>query len=182
MANERGAGPGGAASGPEAATLRIALIGERSDAVLAHRAIPLALARAAEGRGLRIEPVWLATDDPALQAAAASCDGLWCVPGSPYRSMDGALQAIRGVRERGLPFLGTCGGFQHALIEYARDVLGWSDAEHAETAPARRAPSLRRSPARWSSSGAACASRPDRSSPAPTVPTRPRRAITATMA
>ncbi len=50
--------------------------------------------------------------------------------------MDGALLAIRHARERRLPFLGSCGGFQHAVIEYARNVLGWSDAEHAETAPA----------------------------------------------
>jgi RimJ/RimL family protein N-acetyltransferase len=49
--------------------------------------------------------------------------------------MDGALRAIRFARERRVPFLGTCGGFQHAVIEYARNVLGWSDAEHAETAP-----------------------------------------------
>ena len=45
------------------------------------------------------------------------------------------LSAIRHAREGGVPFLGTCGGFQHAIIEYARDVLGWPDAEHAETAP-----------------------------------------------
>jgi CTP synthase (UTP-ammonia lyase) len=49
--------------------------------------------------------------------------------------MDGALLAIRHARERAVPFLGTCGGFQHAVIEYARNVLGWADAEHAETAP-----------------------------------------------
>src|SRR5690606_14919504 len=62
-------------------------------------------------------------------------DALWCVPGSPYRSMDGALRAIRAARESGRPFLGTCAGFQHAVIEYARNVLGWADAEHAESAP-----------------------------------------------
>jgi CTP synthase (UTP-ammonia lyase) len=49
--------------------------------------------------------------------------------------MDGALLAIRHARECGVPFLGTCGGFQHAVIEYARNVLGWVDAEDAETAP-----------------------------------------------
>lgn len=32
-----------------------------------------------------------------------------------------------------MPFLGTCGGFQHAIIEYARNVMGWQDAAHAET-------------------------------------------------
>jgi CTP synthase (UTP-ammonia lyase) len=49
--------------------------------------------------------------------------------------MDGALLAIRHARESAVPFLGTCGGFQHAVVEYARNVLGWADAEHAETAP-----------------------------------------------
>src|ERR1019366_6267362 len=65
----------------------------------------------------------------------AGFSSLWCVPASPYRSMDGGLLAIRHARESGAPFLGTCGGVQHAVIEYARNVLGWADAEHAETAP-----------------------------------------------
>jgi CTP synthase (UTP-ammonia lyase) len=115
--------------------LRIGLVGERNEAIIAHRAIPLALARAAEGRGVDLEPAWLATDALADGFDARAFAGLWCVPGSPYRSMEGALRAIRSAREHGVPFLGTCGGFQHALIEYARNVLGWDDAEHAETAP-----------------------------------------------
>jgi CTP synthase (UTP-ammonia lyase) len=45
------------------------------------------------------------------------------------------LLAIRHAREQQRPFLGTCGGFQHALIEYARNVLTWSDADHAESSP-----------------------------------------------
>ncbi|MCX6922759.1 MAG: hypothetical protein NT154_06030, partial [Verrucomicrobia bacterium] len=72
-----------------------------------------------------------------IQAASRlfSFGGLWCVPASPYHSMDGALLAIRHARESCVPFLGTCGGFQHAVIECARNVLGWADAEHAETVP-----------------------------------------------
>jgi CTP synthase (UTP-ammonia lyase) len=62
-------------------------------------------------------------------------DGLWCVPGSPYRDMEAALAMIRFARERGVTFLGSCGGFQHALIEYARNVAGLSGAEHAESSP-----------------------------------------------
>ena len=46
--------------------------------------------------------------------------------------MEGALTAIRCAREGRIPFLGTCGGFQHAIIEYARNVLGWQDAAHGE--------------------------------------------------
>ena len=68
-------------------------------------------------------------------AQFADFDGIWCVPASPYANMMGALAAIRYARERGRPFLGTCGGFQHALLEYARNVCGMPEAKHAETDP-----------------------------------------------
>jgi len=116
-------------------SLRVGLVGDRDDGVTAHRAIPQALEMAGEGCGVVVEPAWLPTDQIGDGAALAEFDGLWCVPASPYRSTAGALVAIRVARERQLPFLGTCGGFQHAVIEYARNVLGWADAEHAETAP-----------------------------------------------
>jgi CTP synthase (UTP-ammonia lyase) len=115
--------------------LQIGLIGDRNDDVVAHRAIPLALGMAVDACGVQIEPIWVPTEQVGDGAALAEFDGLWCVPASPYRSMDGALTAIQVARERHVPFLGTCGGFQHAVIEYARNVLGWIDAEHAETAP-----------------------------------------------
>lgn len=115
--------------------LQVGLIGDRNDAVVAHRAIPLALAMAAEACDAAVEPVWLPTDRVGDGADLAEFDGLWCVPASPYWDTAGALCAIRTARERQIPFLGTCGGFQHAVIEYARNVLGWADAEHAETAP-----------------------------------------------
>lgn len=114
---------------------RIGLIGDRAPEVTAHRAIPEALALAGGALGIEVEPVWVGTDTVGDAEALASFDGLWCVPASPYRSTEGALRAIRFARERGKPFLGTCGGFQHALLEYARDVLGWGDAGHAEERP-----------------------------------------------
>jgi CTP synthase (UTP-ammonia lyase) len=52
--------------------------------------------------------------------------------------MTGALAAIRHARERRLPFLGTCAGFQHAVVEYARNVLGWLDADHGRFLPMPR--------------------------------------------
>lgn len=116
-------------------SLRVGLIGDRDDGVIAHRAIPLALAMAAAACDTAIEPVWLPTEQIGNAARLIEFDGLWCVPASPYRSTAGALAAIRVARERHRPFLGTCGGFQHAVIEYARHVLGWADAEHAETSP-----------------------------------------------
>jgi CTP synthase (UTP-ammonia lyase) len=116
-------------------SIAIGLVGDYDAAVTAHRAIPPALALAANTLGLGVTHEWLATETITGAARVTGFDGLWCVPGSPYRSMDGALLAIRHARERGIPFLGTCGGFQHAVIEYARNVLHWADAEHAENMP-----------------------------------------------
>lgn len=118
-----------------ARTLTVGLVGDHDEAITAHRAIPLALRLGGERLGVAVQPRWLATDRLGAGTDLGDCDALWCVPGSPYRSADGALAAIRFARERGVPFLGTCGGFQHAVIEYARHVLGWADADHAETAP-----------------------------------------------
>lgn len=116
------------------APIRIALVGDRDDTITAHRAIPLALELAARdaSRGLRFD--WVATERIDDAADLDGFDALWCVPGSPYRRMAGALAAIRHARESGKPFLGTCGGFQHAVIEVACNVLGWADADHGETA------------------------------------------------
>jgi CTP synthase (UTP-ammonia lyase) len=119
-----------------AAPLRIALVGDHDPAITAHRAIPLALDLAARDLPHGLTAEWLATDTIDGAARLAGFDAVWCVPGSPYRRMDGALIAIRHAREQRLPFLGTCGGFQHAVIEVARNVLGWDDAEHEETSGA----------------------------------------------
>ncbi|WP_248797297.1 CTP synthase [Pseudomonas sp. MWU13-2105] len=115
--------------------LNIALIGDHDPQVSAHRAIPVALQRAAADAGLNVQAHWLATDSLTAQTDLSLFEGFWCVPASPYRSLEGALLAITHAREQRLPFLGTCGGFQHAVLEYARHVLGWTDAEHGETAP-----------------------------------------------
>jgi CTP synthase (UTP-ammonia lyase) len=115
--------------------ITIGLVGNYSASVPAHKAIPLALGRAADLLGMEVGFAWVSSEEISDAARVASFDGIWCVPGSPYRSMDGALRAIRFAREEGVPFLGTCGGFQHAVIEYARHALGWTDADHAETAP-----------------------------------------------
>jgi CTP synthase (UTP-ammonia lyase) len=53
----------------------------------------------------------------------------------PYRSAEGAMQAIRHARVTGTPFLGTSAGFQYALIEFARNVLGLAEADHQKSNP-----------------------------------------------
>lgn len=113
----------------------VGLIGDYNEAVPAHQAIPLALQRAADSFGIELAFEWVPTNEINSASRISSFGGIWCVPASPYRNTDGALLAIRHAREIKIPFLGTCGGFQHAVIEYARNVLGWEDAEQAETTP-----------------------------------------------
>ena len=115
--------------------LHLAIVGDRDDTIAAHRAIPLALAAAAAALDVDARAQWVASDEVGDDAHLAGFDAFWVAPGSPYRRMDGALRAIAHARTRGTPLLGTCGGFQHALIEFARHVLHWDDAMHAESDP-----------------------------------------------
>jgi CTP synthase (UTP-ammonia lyase) len=112
----------------------VALVGDFSPEVLAHQAIPRALELAGSAAGAKVSWRWFSTD--AIRDASNDLAGyaaVWVVPASPYANMAGALDAIRWARETGRPFLGTCGGFQHALIEIARDVAGLVAADHAES-------------------------------------------------
>lgn len=109
---------------------RIALVGDRSPSVQAHARIPALLAALAERDHLIMDAYWIPTEE----AAVAGFDGIWLVPGSPYRSEAGAIAAVRTAREQGIPFLGTCGGFQHAVVEFARNVCGLA-GNHAENLP-----------------------------------------------
>jgi CTP synthase (UTP-ammonia lyase) len=128
------------------APVPIALIGDYDPAVRAHAAIPVALHRAADELGCRVEPVWIETENVSEHSAEqlTRFAGFWCVPNSPYRNPDGALSAIRFARESRRSFLGTCGGFQHALIEHFRNVAGLPQAEHAESAPDAAVPVIAR--------------------------------------
>lgn len=80
---------------------------------------------------------WVGTEriEPEFETIISSYDGFLIAPGSPYKSMSGVLKIIEYARTHQIPTLGTCGGFQHMIIEFARNVLGIIDAEHAETNP-----------------------------------------------
>ena len=117
--------------------ISLALVGDYNKNIIAHQAIPRALDIAC--KSLKVEIAWAWVDTTSINQRDLSFlekfSAIWAVPGSPYASMEGALKAIRFARENQIPFLGTCGGFQHALIEYARQVLGERKADHAETNP-----------------------------------------------
>ncbi len=111
-------------------SLRIAALGDRDPAYLTHREIDAAIALAPPDTEIR----WVATDSGDAQRIDAF-DGLWVLPGTPYRDEAAVYAAIRQAREQRVPVLGTCGGFQHMAIEFARNVAGIDGAAHAESDP-----------------------------------------------
>ncbi len=78
---------------------------------------------------------WIPTDSTDALGDAAEVNALWAIPGTPYRNDDVVYEAIRHARTSGQPFLGTCGGFQYAVVEFARNVAALSEAGHAESEP-----------------------------------------------
>ncbi|MEV0319857.1 hypothetical protein ACIBKX_17165 [Streptomyces sp. NPDC050658] len=116
-------------------TARVALVGDRSPSVRAHARIPALLDALAQRDQLVLDAYWIPTPDAEPDGALDGFDAIWVVPGSPYRSEAGAIAAARTARERGIPFLGTCGGFQHAVLEFARNVCGLRGVHHAENQP-----------------------------------------------
>ena len=74
------------------------------------------------------------TDENTAQRLG-SADAILVPGGFGDRGIDGMLRAIRYARENRVPFLGLCLGMQLSIVEYARDVLGLSDAHSIEFAP-----------------------------------------------
>lgn len=115
--------------------VRIGILGDFNSEFRSHQATSDSLQHAARKLGLKVESEWLPTPSLAVPGAdkiLESFDGLWASPGSPYKNFDGMLKGIEFARRRDWPFLATCGGFQYALIEFARNILGIADADSAE--------------------------------------------------
>jgi CTP synthase (UTP-ammonia lyase) len=118
-------------------TARIALVGDRSGNVRAHARIPGLIEALLQREGIALDPYWIATPE-AEECDLSGFDAIWLAPGSPYASADGAIAAVGTAREQGIPFLGTCGGFQHALLDYARNVCGLRTVQNGEITPEAR--------------------------------------------
>jgi CTP synthase (UTP-ammonia lyase) len=112
----------------------IAILGEYDPAFPPHAATDAALEHSRRALGADLDAVWVSTGriDPAL---FERCSAIWVAPGSPYKDLEKTLWAIRHARKQGVPCLGTCGGFQHMVLEYARNALGFRDAQHGEYDP-----------------------------------------------
>ena len=114
--------------------IRIAILGEYNPTFEPHVATNLAIAHSRERLGSDIEGHWVSTED-INGSLFEHYSGIWVAPGSPYKCMGKMLWAIEYAREHEVPCLGTCGGFQHMVLEYARNVLGFEDAQSLDNDP-----------------------------------------------
>lgn len=115
--------------------VRIGILGDFNGDFRSHNATNDALQHAARKLHMEVESQWIPTPSLAeagTEKALEGYDGIWASPGSPYKSFEGMLRGIEFARTRDWPFLGTCGGFQYAFIEFARNVLNIADADTAE--------------------------------------------------
>jgi CTP synthase (UTP-ammonia lyase) len=115
--------------------VRIGILGDFDPESPTLPAIERSLQHSASQLRIQVEAKWVPTPslvESNLKKVLEGFDGIWAAPGSPYKSFDGMLKGIEFARRHDWPFLGTCGGFQYALIECARNVLGIKDADSAE--------------------------------------------------
>ncbi|UZR95227.1 CTP synthase C-terminal region-related (seleno)protein [Chondrinema litorale] len=115
----------------------IGIIGEYNPEFPPHTATNEAIQHAAKKLDLVVDFEWVSTESilSDFGSLVTKYNGFWIAPGSPYKNMGATLELIQYARLHNIPTLGTCGGFQHMVIEFARNVLGITDAEHAEYDP-----------------------------------------------
>ena len=116
--------------------IHIALIGDFSEKKHTHLALNTCVGHCREKLQFPVKTTWVPTTaipDPTV--LSRDYDGLWITPGSPYANDEAVYDVIRWAREHNVPLLGTCGGFQYMVVEYARNVLGMPDAAHEESDP-----------------------------------------------
>lgn len=111
---------------------RIAIVGEYYESFEPHTALNASLDTLRDECDFTYEWVETLAVEERGESVLKGYSGIWSAPGSPFKSLQGALEAITYARTNDVPHLGTCAGFQHAIIEIARNLLGVEDAQHEE--------------------------------------------------
>ncbi len=109
---------------------RIALVGKYISIRDAYKSIHEALQHAGMAHDCKVEVVPIEAEEIAGQLK--DVDGILVPGGFGSRGVEGKIAAIKYAREHKIPFLGICLGMQCTVIEYARDVIGWKDANSTE--------------------------------------------------
>jgi len=117
-------------------TVDVALVG-KYDLEDAYMSVHEALKHAGIQRGVEVDVQWVDADEMDDRDAERleSADGVVVPGGFGSRGSEGKIEAVRYARENDVPFLGLCLGFQMAVIEHARNVVGLDGADSTEIEP-----------------------------------------------
>jgi CTP synthase len=118
-----------------AGRISIGICGKYTDHQDAYKSIAEAFVHAGAANNVGVDISWIRAEDIERDGAAAhlrNIPGLLVAPGFGERGIEGKIQAIRYVREQGIPFLGICLGLQCAVIEFARTACGLKNANSTE--------------------------------------------------
>ncbi len=116
-------------------TIRIGLIGKYVELKDAYKSIAEAFLHAGAENECKVEIDWIHSEslnENNIKDKFKDLHGILVAPGFGERGINGKIAAVKHVRENGIPFFGICLGMQMAVIEYARNVLGWTDAHSTE--------------------------------------------------
>lgn len=117
-------------------TFNVVIAGKYTKLSDAYISVVESLKHAGYAYDAQINIKWVAADEckdfAKAQEALKDADALVVPGGFGIRGIEGKLNVIRIARENNIPFLGLCLGMQCAVIEYARNVLGWKDANSTE--------------------------------------------------
>jgi CTP synthase len=115
--------------------VRIGLVGKYVELKDSYKSIAESFIHAGAENETKVEIEWIHSEDINPRNVAEKLkhlDGVLVAPGFGSRGIDGKIEAIEFVRENNIPFFGICLGMQCAVIEFARNVLGYSDAHSTE--------------------------------------------------
>jgi CTP synthase len=121
--------------------VRIGLVGKYIELKDAYKSIAESFIHAGVANESKVKVEWIHSEKIEPGNVAAKLGGLHGVlvaPGFGDRGIEGKITAIQYVRENNIPFLGVCLGMQCAVIEFARNVIGWKDAHSTEMNPATK--------------------------------------------
>lgn len=116
-------------------TVKIALVGKYIKLHDAYLSVAEALRHAGWASGANVDIVWVDAEkvnDISAAEILSGADGIIIPGGFGSRGIEGMIAACRYAREEDVPYFGLCLGMQIAVIEYARDVAGISDAGSGE--------------------------------------------------
>lgn len=118
--------------------VKIGLIGKYIELQDAYKSILEAFVHAGAVNQCKVQIVNIHSEyitDTNVGEKLKELDGLLVAPGFGSRGVEGKIAAVKYARENKMPFFGICLGMQMAVIEYARNVMGWSDAHSTEMNP-----------------------------------------------